>query len=405
MAISLATSEQAQNSGPEELFISALIESGSYDPRRYNVNDAAIHAHRTVHEFCLAYQSKADDAPPAHLVEEKFPNFNFISGISPTWAAGEVNKAQANRELRKSLSKISNAIALHSHGEAISHMTDAIRSYKTENTQGVDALDFSLLDLHTASQTCPVPDGYLSKLTGGHPASELWLIAALWGCGKSWKLIEHAVTALEHGWDVKFFSLEMSPADILKRLHQVALRNHVTTASLLPDHERRDALVGWYDTCGDLKVFGPSHGRVDASVISASVENEKTLVVVDYVGRMYSVSGSPATEDYKSVAAISRELCEVAGMLNIPVLAAAQLNRSGQLAGSMELERDPHVIVEMSRLSEACDSVRKNTIKKSRNTSSGGSWFTLFDPVNGRFPDITPDEALERKLTEEASVI
>jgi hypothetical protein len=404
MAIQLAASEPEPQSGPEELLISALIESGTYEPKKYRVVDSAIRAKRTVHEFCLAYQRTSGEAPPVHLIESKFPSFTFTSGISPTWAAGEVMKAETNREMRKLYSQLGMAIKDEAHGEAISLMNEAMRAYRTGNAEGVDALDFELLEKQAINSVVSVPGQYLTSLTGGHGAGELWLVAAMWGVGKSWRLLEHAVSALEDGWNVMFFSLEMNPAGILKRLHSIALRN-VPNASLMSEDERKTHLSEWYERCGEFKVFGPDAGRVDATVIAGAVTDSKTLIIVDYVGRMYTTSGQPARDDWSKVSLISQELVETAGMLEVPILAAVQLNRQGNVAGSMDLERDCTLMVEISRLSEHCNRARKNTIKKSRNTDSLGVWYSAFDAVNGRFGDISSEQALEIRLEDEAEAL
>jgi hypothetical protein len=384
---------------PEQLLISALLETGTYTPGSMGVPDQAFRAYRGVHEFALAYQADAGEAPPVDLVKLKFPSFVFIPDVHPAWAAREMRTAETNRELRKALGLISNAIAEEAHGEAIGHMHDAVRSYSTASTGGVDATDWHVIDAFDEGALCPVPPGYLSDLTGGHRAGEFWLITALWGVGKSWKLIEHAGAAMESGWNVVMFSIEMSSPMILHRLHAWALRGQ--PAGLWSLQERREWLEAWYADCGSFTVYGPDTGRVDASVVSGAIHDPHTLVVIDYVGKMYTIAGQHAREDYKAVANISSELCEVAAMHKVPMLAAAQLNRMGQVAGAMELERDPDLIIEVSRVSDRCDSVRKNVIKKARNTQAQGLWWSRFDAVNARFEDITGEEALAIRQDEE----
>jgi hypothetical protein len=352
----------------------------------------------------LQYQTDAGEAPPVELVLQKYPSFHYTSGISTTWAATQITKLETNRTLRKALAGIANAISEEAHGEAVSLMSEAVRGYSTGNTVGIDALAFDLIRDSDAAQCVPVPGDYLQQLTGGHRSGELWLIAALWGVGKSWRMLEHAVSALEEGWDVAFFSLEMLPAGILKRIHTIALRN-TPGALVMSDQERESHVRQWYAQCGELRVYGPSQGRVDASVIAGVIENKNTLVCVDYVGRMYTTAGQPARDDWSKVSMISQELCEYAAMLEVPILAAVQLNRQGSVAGSMDLERDASLLLEIARLSDSCNGARKNTIKKSRSTESLGSWFSRFDAVNGRFEDITSETALEIRLSDESEAL
>lgn len=401
MAISLVSSEPDPQGSPEEEFISALIESGSYEPERWNVTDSAIRAHKTVHHFCLAYQKEAGESPPVHLVESSFPSFTFIPGLSVKYAAKRVRDAEESRRLTKAAVAQMAAIRDGAHDEAIAIMSETLRAHAGSGPGGIDALDFDVIREHASGHLVPVPGTFLQSLTGGHGAGEMWLVAAMWGTGKSYRLIEHSVAALEAGWDVKFFSLEMHAAELLPRLHATALR-HVRGASLMDYDEKVPLLQDWYARCGTFTVFGPENGAVNAATMASQAHNEKTLLVVDYVGRMRTMKGELASEDHTMVARISGELCDVAHRSNVPVLAAAQLNRQGSLAGSVSLEMDADVIIGIDRLDKDCNAVRKNTVVKSRRTESRVSWYSLFDPINGQFHDITGEEALELKMQENA---
>lgn len=400
-SLSVASSIPEAEAAPEQYLISTLLAEGQY-VLPTGVRDEMIRAHRGVHEFATRYQIDAGEAPPLHLIQAKFPGFVYTPGISSRWAANQVIEDWINRDQRKLVSKVANAVKDGAHGEAVSLMHDYVRGYKgVATTTGVDAVDWHVIDAFDEGMLCPVPPGYLADLTGGHRAGELWLVAALWGVGKSWRLIEHSGAALEAGWDVIMFSIEMGAPVVLNRLHSWALRNESTPAALMGVQERREAVEAWYADCGRFTVYGPDAGRVDASVIAAAITHPRTLVVIDYVGKMYTIAGQHAREDYKAVAAISSEIGEVAGMHKVPILAAVQLNRMGQVAGAMELERDPDLIMEISRVSDNCETVRKNVIKKARNTQAQGHWYTRFDAANAHFGDISGEEAMEIRQSEE----
>lgn len=387
--------------GPEQLLISALIDSGQYDPTSYGIPDKAIVAHREVHNFCRAYQEREGQAPPLHLVLSRFPSFPFMAGVGARWAASEVAKAETNRVLRKELTRASMAVRDEAHGEAVQIMREAIAKITTGSAPGTKVTDLTALALAMEDLYAPIPPGVLAEATGGHAAGELWLVAAVWGVGKSWKLLEHAVAAAEAGWDVHIYSCEMSTAKMLSRFHRIALRDwaHPPFGSL---EERQEAIDAWQEGSGVVSIFGPERGRVDASVVSSNIVHRKTLAVVDYIGRMYTTAGVPAKEDYRSQSVVSQELAEVASYRQVPILAAAQLNRVGDLAGSMDLERDADLILELSRLSATCDSVRKNTLKKIRDGAMVAPWYTRFQPTLGRFGDITGEEAMRMKADDEA---
>ena len=386
---------------PESLLISALLESGSYDLRRYGVPDVAIRGHRGVHEYATNYQAHASAAPPLGLVLARYPSFVFTPGVSPVWAAHEVLEAETNRRLRIALAKAGSAIADEAHGEALAIMSEAVRSVSTSKRPGTLVTDFRGLWADEDKAVCPIPPGVLAGLTGGHRAGQLWMVAALWGVGKSWKLLEHAVAAAESGWDVLVFSAEMQTIDVLERLHKLALRDWAHGHDFDDLAKRQEAVQEWASGCGSIEIRGPEQGRIDASVIAGALTTERTLVVVDYIGRLFTTAGIPAKEDYRAQSMVSQELAELAGQHSVPLLVAAQVNRAGDLAGSMDLERDADLILEISRAHPDIDSIRKNKIPKTRHTASQSHWFSRFNPSSGRFGDISLEEAMQMRMAEE----
>jgi len=387
---------------PEELFISALIESGDYSPTKYGVPPHAIRGWADVHRLCMDHQERAGYAPPVELVLSRFPDFPFVPGVGPAWAAIGVADQETTRDLRKTLVSASMSVRDGNNAEAIKTMREGLASITVGSSPGTNVTDFSPLYEAQEDQAAPIPPGHLSEVTGGHWAGELWMVAAVWGVGKSWTLCDHAVAAAEGGWDVHFHTLEMSTAKMLNRIHQIALREWaVGTFDTL--EARKEAIDTWAAECGELTVFGPEHGRRSAAMISGQVTHRKTLVIVDYLGRMYTNDGVPAKKDWTSQSMVSQELAEVVSARRIPGLVAVQVNRQGDVAGSMDLERDADLIMELGRISSVeTVPVRKNTLKKIRDGAPTKPWHTRFDPTAGRFGDITGEEAMALKADEEA---
>ena len=86
----------------------------------------------------------------------------------------------------------------------------------------------------------------------------------------------------------------------------------------------------------------------------------------------------------------------------MPILGAAQINRQGQLAGTIALEQDADLIVEQKRIGPKVDSVRLNTLVKSRHTALHVPWYSRFDPVGARFDDISGEEAMRLRIKDES---
>lgn len=392
---------------PEAQFISSLLDTGTYIPGIYGVRSEQIVGHRPVHEFCLKYQEISSCAPPVHILKEKYPTFPYIAEVNPTWAASILSEAHTNRVLRQTMAKASASLAEDANDEAIGILQEGLSRIQPAVSMGVDATDLSLLEESGDLELCPVPQGMLSNATGGIASGDMWIIAARLGIGKSWKLIQHAVTAAEGGWDVAFFSLEMPAKAVLDRIHRVALKNWKKPWNDLSLETRSEMLEQWAENSGVISVFDPSKGRCDASVLS-SIASEKTLMIVDYIGLMHTTSGSRAIEDWRAMATISNQVKEVALSQNVPIIAAAQINRAGgnsdrspgteHLAQSDALGQDADAVITLKPFSRR---VLVNSLTKYRHGESGAKWYSQFEPNKGLLGDLSIAKATEMKLEDD----
>jgi hypothetical protein len=392
---------------PEALFISALVTEGTYTPGAYGIRDEQVRGHRPVHEFCARYQAEAKTAPPLDLLFAKFPTFPYIEGVSPMWAATQLSDAHTNRMLRKAMSQASRSVAEDANQEAIDILKTAITSISPAITSGINVSDMSVMEEMENVETCPVPDGMINNLTGGMAPGDLWYVAARLGIGKSWRLIQHAISAAEAGWDVVYFSLEMPAKSVLDRIHRMALRDWSRPWQDIDLKTRGEMMEKWSSTSGTISVFDPTAGRCDAAVVSA-VSAPKTLVVVDYIGLMYTNTGQRSIEDWRSAATISNQLKEVALEQNVPIIAAAQINRAGDkengmpsaanLAQSDALGQDADALITIKRHSRR---VLMNSLTKYRHGESGARWYTQFEPGKGILADISPDKANTLKMEDD----
>lgn len=386
-------------SSPEALFISALVDSKSYIPGAYGIRDEQLKGHRPVHEFCMKYQEEAKTAPPHELLFSKFPAFPYLADVSPAWAATQLAEAHTNRMLRKAMTQASKSIADDANQEAIDILKNAISAVAPAVSNGVDVADMSILEEVANIEMCPVPDGTISSLTGGIAPGDLWYVAARLGIGKSWRLVQHAIAAAEAGWDVAYFSLEMPAKSVLDRIHRIALRDWKKPWFELDLKTRGELMEKWAHKSGTISVFDPTSGRCDAAVVGA-VAAPRTLVIVDYIGLMYTNNGQRSIEDWRSAATISNQLKEVALEQNVPIIAAAQINRAGDkengmpsaanLAQSDALGQDADALVTIKRYSRR---VVMNSLTKYRHGESGARWYSQFEPGKGLLHDITPEKA------------
>lgn len=392
---------------PEARFISALIDSGQYQPEVYGVLEHQIWTNKQVHAYCTRHQQISGKAPDIGLVRRKYPSFAYMANIDPKMAAFELKEAWQVRKMLKGLPEGIQAL----NGET-PDPEEARRIIKalydetaiTSNSLG-SITDYEVLEESNLYTRVPVDlggDGRLTRLTGGIAPGNLWYISARLGIGKSWKLLTIAIAAAEAGWNVKFYSLEMSIREVVDRLHMIALRDSYKGLWEDLDKRTRAELVDeWASRSGRIDIADPTGGPIDASVIAANHE-DNSVAIVDYIGLMRSATGQRAIEDWRAAAMISNQLKEVALEHQIPLVSAAQVNREGarsrdasaeHLAQSDALGQDADVLVNIQREKDV-RRVHEYSLLKNRHGTSGARWYARFEPELRRFEDIGPDTAV-----------
>ena len=401
---------------PEALFISALIDSGHYTPTTYGVRDSHIQSSKQVHEFCMRHQAEARKAPDIGLVRKKFPTFTYMPSIDPVWAASMLKEAWQSRMLRKGMTEATMALNGDDADpkEAYALLKATLEDTAPSTSRISSVTDYSELADESEISRCPIDlDGHgrLTQITNGIAPGNLWYIAARLGVGKSWRILTMAVAAAEAGWNVKFYSLEMSKAEVLDRVHRIALRHawKKPWAELVLS-ERIELMDEWASRAGNILVADPTAGPIDASVIAGN-HDDGDLAIVDYIGLMRSSTGTRAIEDWRAAATISNQLKEVALEHRIPIISAAQINREGgkatggprseHLAQSDALGQDADLLLMVTEYSRR---VHVNTITKNRHGGHGAKWYSNFDPSISAFGPITADEAERIKAADDEAI-
>jgi len=110
------------------------------------------------------------------------------------------------------------------------------------------------------------------------------------------------------------------------------------------------------------------------------------------------------------MATISNQVKEVALSRNVPIIAAAQINRAGgssdkspgteHLAQSDALGQDSDAVITLKQHSKR---VLINSLTKYRHGESGAKWFTQFEPGRGLLGDLSISRATEMKIEDDES--
>jgi replicative DNA helicase len=183
-------------------------------------------------------------------------------------------------------------------------------------------------------QTFGVPTGFrkLDELTGGLQRSDLVVLAARPGMGKtSFALNIAAHAAQKGGVPVGVFSLEMSCEQLVQRLlcAEAGIDSHKLRTGYLEedDFPRIASAMG---SLNDLPIFiddtpGISVMELRTKARRLQAEHDLGFVVVDYLQLM---QGRMTDNRVQEVSEISRSLKSLARELNVPVLACSQLSRA-----------------------------------------------------------------------------
>lgn len=204
----------------------------------------------------------------------------------------------------------------------------------------------------------------LDRLTSGFHPANLIVCAARPSMGKSALAINIAENVAAAGVPVAIFSLEMSRAEIVRRL--IASRARVSGEALLrgPIHplewERVEAAVenvaGWPIYVDDAVDAGVLDLRAKARRLAGRVK--LGMVIVDYVQLMRA--DAHAENRNIEVGKITRGLKVLAKELNVPVIAVSQLSRAveqrsdkrpvlSDLRDSGSVEQDADVVMFLYR--------------------------------------------------------
>ena len=180
-----------------------------------------------------------------------------------------------------------------------------------------------------------------AQLSGGFQRGNLIVVAARPGHGKSALLLNFARhCAVEAAGTVALFSMEMAGIELGKRL--LASESGIASPKLVYDDDHEIELAKVMAAHGQLSeasIYINEQGDLTVAEIRAAAKRMKAehgldLLIVDY---LQLVSSSQRYDSpVASVTQISRTLKQIARELDVPVIAAAQLNRAVE-------QRKPHI--------------------------------------------------------------
>ncbi len=174
----------------------------------------------------------------------------------------------------------------------------------------------------------------LDKLTNGWQQSDLIILAARPGMGKTAFTLSLAKNAAEDGQGVAVFSLEMSGKQLTSRL--IAMESELDSGKLRSGKlEDQDwpVLQQAVEKLSDLPIFIDDTPSINIFELRAKVRRLKQkhniqLVVIDYLQLMSAGPSNKNGNREQEISMISRALKGLAKEMSVPVIALSQLSRA-----------------------------------------------------------------------------
>jgi replicative DNA helicase len=187
-----------------------------------------------------------------------------------------------------------------------------------------------------------IPSGFtaLDRVTSGWQKSDLVIVAARPGMGKTaFMLSALRNAAVDHGYPVAIFSLEMASIQLVNRLisAEAELEGEKIKKGSLADYEWEQLMHKtaqltqapiFIDDTPALSIF-----ELRAKARRLKAKHNIQLIVIDYLQLMTGDANKHSGNREQEIAGISRALKSLAKELEVPIIAPAQLSRAVETRG------------------------------------------------------------------------
>lgn len=236
-------------------------------------------------------------------------------------------------------------------------------------------------------------------LNGGWKSGELILIGARPSVGKTSLALTFANNAAEQGYNVLFFSIEMSSLDIYERL--LSFITKIPCSEIIQGEVSKEKLERGYEKIRKRNILVAELANATSSnvieiVKQVLIEQKIDLIVVDYL--QFLNDKSKSGNESVRVGRISKNLKMLARMTGLPVICPAQLNRKAEegkgrepklsdLRESGNLEQDADVVILIDRNVEGDERNKATLILAKNRKGQTGRISTEFDLITTTFTE------------------
>jgi len=190
--------------------------------------------------------------------------------------------------------------------------------------------------------TVGVPSGFddLDKVTNGWQSSDLIIVAARPGMGKTAFVLSLAKNAVERNYPVAIFSLEMEDKQLVQRL--ISMDCEINTSRIRAaklDQTEWNKLYQSVEKLSELPLYIDDTAGINIFELRAKCRRLKQnhdiqMIIIDYLQLMSADRGSSKNSNREQqISQISRSLKGLAKELKVPVIALSQLSRAVETRG------------------------------------------------------------------------
>lgn len=204
---------------------------------------------------------------------------------------------------------------------------DAIEEFKLETNQ----------ILETGGKIAAISSAYptIDHYTHGWAPTHLITVGARTGIGKSVFAINNAMSAMQQGKTVLFFSLEMTRREVISRmvasLAMIPIQKIEKAAPLTDEESVRQEEALAFIANSNLVVDTNPHVTIEylkrTAIKQAQSEEGLDFIIIDY---LQLIANDGKRNRQEAVAEVSRSVKILAKELNVPVMVLVQLNRENR---------------------------------------------------------------------------
>ena len=408
---------------PELLLISAMLRTKDHVlPASRGISSGMFHAYREEYEWIEDYIAVHNRTPSVGAFLSAFDNVVLKKVDDVEYFCEQVRENNSSKVLASGLHNVIGKLKSGDVAGAIKQLNSASvaaeASFLGHGSDGDIFRDYEDVKAevlkrkkkHKETGYAGIPTGFptLDELTSGIQPGWFVVITARAGVGKTRSLIRMACAAAFSGYTVQYDALEQGRPEIAMQVHSftsseygqgvfksldLAQGNGFETGAYLKFLQNMRTTVQ-----GKMHVADTTRGAITQATMAAQIERNKADVLfLDYITLVEGV------EDHQSAANLSSALKRMAGKYSIPVITAAQINRTGSGKAIQGLEdigmsdrigQDADLVINVQKFAKNVVTMR---VVKFRHGPDGQIFYLKFDPNQGVMEEITYEQAMDLK--------